>query len=99
MDVEEGDAIALVERRAGHISQASVDLVERAGRDVARNDRIRHARQTAVPQMHVSSTHFRQCGPEQRATRRQIRLLEFTDLDGHVRRGHDGGKDGRHEDR
>ena len=55
--------------------------VERAGRDVPGDDRIRHAGQAAVPQVHIGAAHFGSRGPQQRGARRQIGTREFANLD------------------
>ena len=94
MHVEEHDAIALAERRA-------VDAVQRpAHRRRATpaetwpgNDRIRHAGEPAVPEMHVGAADLRPRGPQQRAARRADRARELADLDRLPRRGHDRGED------
>ena len=72
MHVEERDAIAFGERPPFDVRERSANGVERAGRDVARDNRIRHARQPAVPQVHVGAADFRTRGAQQRGARRQI---------------------------
>ena len=82
MHVKEDRTIALAEMRTVDPHQGTADLVENPGRDVSRNDRIRHARQSAVPEVHVGAAHFGAYCSEQRGSVRQIGSIEFADLEG-----------------
>ena len=92
--VEEHDAIALAKRLAVDAAERAANRLEDAGGDVAGNDRIRHAGQAAVPQVHVGAAHFRSRGPQQRGA-------SAADPDAGTRgsrwaacgAGHDGGED------
>ena len=72
MHVEEHDAIAFAERRPSMPGQRTARGIDDAGRDVPGNDRIRHAGQPAVPQVHVGAAHFGARGAQQRRAGRQI---------------------------
>ncbi len=90
MDVEEDRPIALTDRRAVDARQWSARGIDRPGRHVARNDRIRHARQTAVPEMDVRAADLRARCPQQRRSWRKIGARKRPHLDGLSRRGHHG---------
>src|SRR4030095_2989421 len=51
MDIEEDDAIALPKLGTVNATKRTTHLLEHAGRDVIRNDRIRHSGEAAVPQV------------------------------------------------
>ena len=71
--VEEHRAIAFAQRRAVERLDRPANRFEHAGRDVTRNNRIRHAGEPAVPEMHVGAADFRSRGAQQRCAGRQDR--------------------------
>ena len=81
------------QRAAANVRNRSAHALERAGADVARNDRIRHAGQAAVPEMHVGAADLGQRRAQERAAGRQIRFGKLANLDRRARRRHDGSKD------
>jgi hypothetical protein len=80
MHIEEGDAIAFAKRVAFDISERTSDPIQRACRDMAGNDRVWDARQTAMPQMHIGPAHLGQCGVQQRTPDWKFRLSELSNL-------------------
>jgi hypothetical protein len=81
MHVKKDRAIALAQGVAVQTGERPPDLMKRAGRNMARNDRVRHAGQASVPQMHVGAADFRACRTQQRPTGRQIGTVELSDFD------------------
>lgn len=90
MHVEERHAVTFVQRRTVEATQRTSHRLQHAGRDVAWNDGIRHAAQAAVPQVDIRTADLGSFGPQQGRSRFQIRCGEFTDVDGGMRRRHDG---------
>jgi hypothetical protein len=70
MDVEECEAIARMELAALDVGEPAARSFERARRDVSRDDRIRHARQTAMPEVNVSTADFGSRSTQERTARR-----------------------------
>ena len=92
--VEEDGAIAFAQGRAVEPRERPANRFEHAGRDVAGNDRIGHAGQPAVPEVHVGPADLRPRRAQQRRARRKIGTGELADLDRLPRRRHDRGEDG-----
>ena len=92
--VEEHGAIAFAQHRAVEPGERPANRFEHAGRHVAGNDRIGHAGQTAVPQVHVGAADFRSRRAQQRCARRKIGTSELADLDRLTRGGHHRREDG-----
>ena len=61
--------------------QRAADRLERAGRDVPGNDRIRHAGEPSVPEVDVGAAHLRARRAQQRGAGRQIGPRELAELD------------------
>ena len=73
MHVEEHGTIPFADGRAVDARQVTARLLDHAGGDVAGNDGVRHARQPAVPEMHVSAADLRTQRAEERGPLREIR--------------------------
>ena len=93
MDVEEDRTIAFAKRAAVEPAQRAANRLERAGGHVAGDDRIRHAREPAVPEVHVGAAHLGARGAQQRGAGRQIGTRELAHLDGPPGGRHHGGED------
>ena len=94
MHVEERDSISLAQNRSVDAADWTTDLIQRAGRNMSRNDRVWHARQTAVPQMHIRAAHFGTRRAQQCCSRWQLWTGELLDDDGLPRRGHHRSQNG-----
>ena len=92
MNVEEHDAIAFAHAGAVDARKRPPRAIEEAGGDMSWNDWVRHTGQTAVPQMHVGATDFRECCAQQTRALWKFGSTELTDFDWRARRRHDGGK-------
>src|SRR6185436_6840667 len=84
---------ALAERHAVDSLHAAANRLERAGRDVARDDGIRHSGEAAVPEMDVGPTHLGAGRSQQSAPLSQLRARELPDLDALTGTGQDRGQD------
>ena len=93
MNVEEDDAVAFTQSRSVEAFDRAAHGVDRSGRDVARDDRIGHARKTAMPQVHVRTADLGARRPQQCCAVGQIRPVKFPDFDRLMRAWHDRGKD------
>ena len=67
--VEEHGTIAFGEVRSVESRERPANRIEHTSRHVSGNDRIRHARQPAVPEVNIGAADFRTRGPEQRRRR------------------------------
>ena len=92
MHVEKDHAIPFVDRRAVDAGERSARRVDHAGRDVSWNDRIRHAGEPAVPEMHVGAADFGTFRAKERGANREIRTGEMAELDRRAWRGHHRGE-------
>jgi hypothetical protein len=75
-DVVERDEAPDLERAAVDIGERPVRLQHPPHADVPGDDRVRHAREPAVVQVHVGAAHLRQHHLEHGATRRGPRVVE-----------------------
>ena len=94
MHVEERNAIAFGNGRAGNRACLAAQLGDTAHRHVSGNDRVRHAAQPAVEQVDIGAAHFRKRRVEQNAAGRELRLGKLAELDWHMWRGHHRGQNG-----
>jgi hypothetical protein len=93
MDVKEDGAIAFAKWRSVYAVEWPADFVEDARGNMPGNDRVGNPEQPTVPQVHVGAAHLGSDRPQQRAPRWQFGSIEFADLDGTPRTGHDCGED------
>lgn len=91
--IEERHPIPFFERGSIQATQRPTDSLQPAGRYMAGDDRVRHAAQTSVPEVHVGATHLRAFGSQQGGTGFKVRDGEFSNFDRGVRRRHDGRED------
>jgi hypothetical protein len=87
MHVEKRHAVAFGERLAFNVQQLSTNFAETPDRDVAGNERVRHARESPLLQVHVCAAHLGKFHFEQRGVLFQLRLCHLAQLDGRVRFG------------
>ena len=90
MHVEEHEAIAFNDGGPVRGAHVSADFVGEAYRHVTRNDRIRHARETTVPEMHVGPADLGVHRPQQGGARFERRFGELADFNRHARCRHHG---------
>jgi len=89
MHVEEHGTVALLEGAAIQAAELAMDRFEDPARDVARNDRVGHAGQPTMPQVHVRAAHFGTLCPKKGGTRREFRRIELANLNRLARSHHD----------
>jgi hypothetical protein len=91
VDVEEHEAIALGDRGPVDAAHVAANLVGDADRHVARDDRKRHAREPAVPDVHVGAADLGIQRAQEYGSRLKHRLRKLPQLDRHQRCRHHGG--------
>jgi hypothetical protein len=87
MHVEKGHAVAFREGLPVNVQQLPANLAETPDRNVAGDERVRHARESPLLQMHVRAAHLREFHLQERGVLFQLRLRHFAHLDGRARFG------------
>jgi hypothetical protein len=97
--VEEGDAVALLEGVTFYVEHPAANPGEAADGDVAWDERVGHAGESPLLEMHVRAADFAQLHVEHGRVRLKLRLVEFAHFDCCVRLGDEGGSDFGHSAR
>jgi hypothetical protein len=81
MNVEKRHAITFAEKFALDVEEFAADLLQASDRNVPRDQGVRHAGESTLLQVNVSSTNFRQFYCEQRGVQFEIRFDDLTYFD------------------
>ncbi len=87
VDVEEGDQVALAKGDALDVGDRSTKLFDAAHRDVSGHQRVGHAAQPPVMEVHVGAAHLAVQRAQQRRARLEHGCGQLDDLDRRVWRG------------
>ena len=94
--VEERDDVAFLQWHAVYVAQVAAHRRERAGGDVAGDQRVGHAGEAAVVQVHVGATHFAAVDAQQRFAGAEFGQRVLTQLDVAIGSGEHGSPGGAH---